>query len=222
VSAGTPSSQVLSRCIAPVSRTTTHVGPNGLVPATHNCGVPDTYRTFAWRPSTSTSRSCFSICAKARSRRPVRNARSSARTSVPISVFSVWGIGVVGQPDMPVLGDDDDLFTAVTAGAFLPHHRLEDHHHARLEDEVLVELVAEIGSDHGCFGRVHTDAVPEVEVRQPWPGAAVGFRRRPAQVRYRGTGPHHAEHSVHDLLPFVVLRVLPRRRLVAHHPGPAE
>ena len=35
-----PSSHVLFRWISPVDRMTSQIGPNGLVPATHNCGAP--------------------------------------------------------------------------------------------------------------------------------------------------------------------------------------
>ncbi|PQM49124.1 hypothetical protein C1Y40_00670 [Mycobacterium talmoniae] len=42
MSSGTPSSQVDSKWTAPVSRIRMQVGPNGRVPATHSCGVPET------------------------------------------------------------------------------------------------------------------------------------------------------------------------------------
>ena len=95
MSSGTPSSQVLSRWMAPVSRTSTHVGPNGRVPATHNCGVPDHIAHVGLatqhqhvevvRVPSGPARVHDDRCA-ARGRR--------ARTSVAIRV-----IGVVGQPD---------------------------------------------------------------------------------------------------------------------------
>ena len=123
---------------------------------------------------------------------------------------------------MAFLGDDDDLFAAIAAGAVFPHHRLEHQHHSRLEDEVVVELVAEIGSDHWGFGGVHTDAVAKVEVRQPRPGAAVGFRCRPAQFACGGAGAGDVEDRVHDLPPLAELGLLTRCRALADHPGTAE
>src|SRR3984957_4142926 len=217
MSSGTPSSHVLSRWMAPVSRMTTQVGPNGRVPATHNCGAPDTYRTLAWRPSTSTSRSCFSIWASARSRRPVRSARSSARTSVAIRV-----IGVVGQRNPAFLGDNENLFAAIAAGTFFPHDRFQHHHHSRLQDEVLVELIAEIGPDHWSFGGVDADAVPQIEMRQPRPDAAVHFRRRSAKLGDCGAGVRHVEHRGQDFPPLVELRLLARRWVLSDDPGAPE
>src|SRR6201996_8831923 len=170
MSSGTPSSQVLSKWIAPVSRTSTQDGPNGRVPATQSCGAPVTYRTLASRPSTRTSRSWATICSSARWRRPDRSVRSSGKTSVAIRV-----IGIVGQANPAFLGDHQDLFTAVTAGAVLPHNRLQHQHHPGLQDEVLVELLPEIGSDHGHFGGIDADTVTQVEVRQPRLGTAVGL-----------------------------------------------
>src|SRR6478609_10043266 len=135
MSSGIPSSQVLFKWMSPVDLTTMQMGPNGRVPATHSWGAPVTYRTLACRPSTSTSRSWASICASARSRLPIRNARSSGRISVAIG-----GIGVVGQRHVAVLGDNHNLLASIAAGAVFPDHRLEHQHHSCREHEVVVEL----------------------------------------------------------------------------------
>src|SRR5262245_37360636 len=83
------------------------------------------------------------------------NISSAASGSVAIG-----RVRVVGDPRPPVVGGHDDLFTAVAAGTVLPHHRLQHQRLADREDEVVVELLAQIGSDHGSFGRV---------VPMPWP-----------------------------------------------------
>src|SRR5580693_6971425 len=124
--------------MAPLARTSTHVGPNGRVPATHNCGAPVTYRTLACRPRTRTSRLCAAIWSNARCRRPERSVRSSGRTSVPIG-----DIGVVGQSDPAYLGDHQLLCSSVTAGAVFPNHGLQDQHQPGRRNETLVELLAE-------------------------------------------------------------------------------
>src|ERR1700677_4481612 len=189
--------------MAPLARTSTHVGPNGRVPATHNCGAPVTYRTLACRPRTRTSRSCAAIWSSARCRRPERSVRSSGRTSVPIGV-----IGVVGQSDPAFLGDHQHLFAAVAAGAVFPHHGLQDQHHPGLQNETLVELLPEIGPDHGYFGGVDADTVAQVEVRQPRAGTAVGFDGGPAEIGSCGSGPGDTQDGGPDLEPFVELRPL--------------
>src|ERR1700755_2263047 len=97
---------------------------------------------LAWRPSTRMSRSCASIWARARSRRPVRKACGSGRTSVAIG-----GVRVVGDLHVAVFGDHEDLLTAIAACSVFPHHWLQHQHHAGREDKVVVELLAEIRSD---------------------------------------------------------------------------
>src|SRR5882757_8558550 len=109
------------------------------------------------------SRSCASIWAKARSRRPRRSCGGSGETSVAIG-----GIGVVGNRRVAVFGDHHDLLTAIAARPVLPHHRLQYQDHAGWKDEVVIELLAEIRSDHGRFGGIGADAVAEIKVRQPW------------------------------------------------------
>src|SRR5271166_5392 len=123
------------------------------------------------------SRSCASIWASARSRRPTRNCRASGETSV-----TVGGVGVVGDRQVAVFGNNYDLLTAIATSAVLPHHRFQNQDHAGWEDELVVEVLAQIGSDHGGFGGVGSDAVAEVEVRQPRFATAVGGYRRPRQV----------------------------------------
>src|SRR5882757_3783997 len=149
MSSGMPSSHVLFRWISPVDRTTVQIGPNGRVPATQSWGAPEKYRTLACRPSTITSRPWASICASARSRRPLTNARSSGRISVAIG-----GVCVVGQRLEAVLGDNHNLLASVSAGAVFPDHRFQHEHHAGGVNEIVVELLAEIRSDHRHFGRV--------------------------------------------------------------------
>src|ERR1700761_3778805 len=217
MSSGTPSSQVLSRWIAPVPRTSTQAGPNGRVPATQSCCAPVTYRTLAPRPKTRTSRSWAAICSSARWRRPDRSVRSSGRTSVAIGV-----IGVVGQANPAFLGDHQDLFAAIAAGAVFPHHRLQHQHHPGLQNEILVELLPQIGSDHGHFGGIDADTVTQVEVRQPRLGTAVGLDRRPAQIRSGGTGFGHTQDGADDLEPLVELRLLTRRGIPADDPRASE
>ena len=90
------------------------------------------------------------------------------------------------------------------------------------EDEVVVELLAEVGADHRHLGGVDADAVTEVEVRHPRLAAAVGRDRRARQVAARRTGLRHVEHGVEDLAPLVELRLLARRRLLTDDPGAAE
>src|SRR4029077_13956957 len=157
-----PSSQVLFKWISPVARITVQISPNGRVPATHSCGAPEKYRTFACRPSTSTSRPCASIWASARSPLPIRKARSSGRISIAIG-----GIWVVGQRHVAVFGDNHNLLASIATGAVLPNHRFEHQHHPGREHEIVVELLAEICSDHRHFSGVGADAVSEIEVRQP-------------------------------------------------------
>src|ERR1700759_2764179 len=120
--------------MSPVSRTTTHMGPNGRVQAIQSCGAPTTYRMFACRPRTRMSRSCARIWASARSRRSIRRARSSGETSVVIG-----GVGVVGDRQVAVFGNAHDLLTAVAARPVLPHHRFQYQDHAGWKDEVVVE-----------------------------------------------------------------------------------
>src|SRR5882757_2361525 len=158
MSSGMPSSHVLFRWISPVDRTTVQIGPNGLVPATQSCGAPEKYRTLAWRPSTSTSRSCASIWASARSRRLILKARSSGRIS-----SAIGGVGVVGQRHEAVFGDNDDLLASIAAGAVRPDHRLQYQHHAGGEHELVVEFLAQIRSDHRHFSRVRADTVTQIE-----------------------------------------------------------
>src|ERR1700758_1928941 len=127
--------------MSPVARTTTHIGPNGRVPAIHNCGAPVTYRMLACRPSTRMSRSCEYICASARSRRPVRSAAASGETSVAlggvaIGGVAIGGVGVVGDRREAVLVDHHDLLTAVAARPVLPHHRLQEEEQARGREEI--------------------------------------------------------------------------------------
>src|ERR1700757_4361600 len=124
---------------------------------------------LACRPRTKMSRLCASIWASARSRRAVRKPLLSGETSVAIR-----GVGVVGNRREAVLGDHHDLLTAVAACPVFPHHRFQDQNHARWEDEVVVEFLAKIGSDHRGFGWIGADTVPEIEVRQPRLAAAVG------------------------------------------------
>src|SRR5262249_14733386 len=76
--------------------------------------------------------------------------------------LAIGRVGVVGDPRPPVVGGHDDLSAAVAAGTVLPHHRLQHQRHADRKDEVVVELPTQIGSDHGCFGRVRADAVTEI------------------------------------------------------------
>src|SRR6202012_2715825 len=119
------------------------------------------------------SMSWASICASARWRRPIRNARLSGEISVDIG-----RIGVVGNRQEAVLGDHHDLLTAVAASAVLPHHWLQHQHHAGRKDEVVVLLLPQIRTDHGWFGGGGADAVTEVEVWRPRLAAAVGRDRR--------------------------------------------
>src|ERR1700744_1893398 len=111
--------------MSPLEPTSTHIGPNGRVPAIHSCGAPVTYRMLACRPSTRMSRLCARICASARSRRPVRKPGASGTTSVAIA-RTVRGVGIIGDGHVSVLGDDDDLLAAIAAGAVLPHHGFQD------------------------------------------------------------------------------------------------
>src|ERR1700749_4587892 len=117
---------------------------------------------LAGRPSTRMSRSCAPIWANARSRRPILSARVSGETSVAIR-----GVRVVGDRHVALLGDHDDLFTAIAARPVLPHHRLQDQDHPGRKDEVVIEFLTEIGSDHGGLGWVGADAVAQIEVRHP-------------------------------------------------------
>src|SRR6188508_3155276 len=88
------------------------------------------------------------------------NTSSAAPSSIAIR-----RIGIVGDPRVSVLGGDHDLLAAVAARAVLPDHRLEDQRHADREDEAVVELLAQIGSDQRRFGGVGADAVTQIEVR---------------------------------------------------------
>src|ERR1700742_5150855 len=128
-----------------------------------------------------------SICASARCRRPNRRSRPSGETSVAIG-----RIGVVGNPDTAFFGDYHDLLTAVAAGAVFPHHRLQHQRHPDREDEVVVELLTQIGADHGWLGGIDADAVSEVKVWKPRLGSAVGGDRRPREIPRRRTGFGHA------------------------------
>src|ERR1700761_2870753 len=137
-----------------VARTNAHIGPNGRVPAIHSCGAPVTYRMLACLPNTNTSSSYSAIWASARSRRPVRKALASGEIS-----FAIGGIGVVGNRRESVFGNDQDLLTAIAAGAVFPDHRFQHQDHSGWKDEVVVEFLAEIGSDHWRLGRIRSDAV---------------------------------------------------------------
>src|ERR1700745_2670475 len=98
---------------------------------------------WACRPRTKMSRSCASIWASARSRRPVRKARVSGETSVVIG-----GVRVVGNRREPAFGDHHDLRTAVAARPVLPHHGFQNQDHAGRKDEVVIEFFTQIRADH--------------------------------------------------------------------------
>src|SRR5689334_21980537 len=82
-------------------------------------------------------------------------------SSAAPSSIAIWRIRIIGDPRVSVLGGDHDLLASVATRAVLPDHRLEDQRHAAGEDEVVVELLAKIGSDQGRFGGVGADAVTE-------------------------------------------------------------
>src|SRR5689334_24594033 len=109
------------------------------------------------------SRSYCSIWASARSRRPLRSARSSGRISVAIGA-----VRVVGERRVAVLCDNDDLLASIAAGAVLPDDGLEHEHHACGIDEFVVAFLAPIGSDHRHLGCVGADAMGQSAVRKPW------------------------------------------------------
>jgi len=96
-------------------------------------------------PEHRMSRSYASIWANARSRRPIRNARVSGRTSVAIR-----GVGVVGDRCVAVLGDHDDFLTAVAACPVLPHDGFKHQDHAWWKDKVVIELLTEVRSIMGA------------------------------------------------------------------------
>src|SRR6184192_3264668 len=112
---------------------------------------------LATRPSTITSRSCASIWANARSRRPKRSAGASGRTSVAIGV-----VGVVAEVLAAVVGDDEHVLRPVAAVAFVPHHRLNHHDRAGLEHQALVVVVAEVSADVRRLGAVEPEAVSNI------------------------------------------------------------
>src|SRR5271154_4078148 len=114
---------------------------------------------LACRPSTSMSRLWAPIWASARSRRPIRNALVSGKTSPAIASVAIGGVGVVGDRRVAVFGNHDDLLPAISACPVLPDPRFQHQNHAGWEDEVIVELLTEIRSDHGRFGGVGTDGV---------------------------------------------------------------
>src|SRR5258705_217067 len=210
-----PSSHVLFRWISPVDRTTVQIGPNGLVPATQSCGAPEKYRTLAWRPSTITARSCASIWASALLRRLILKARSSGRIS-----SAIGGVGVVGQRHEAVFGDNGDLLASIAAGAVLPDHRLQNEHHPGREHEVVVELLAEIRSDHWHFSGIGADAVAEIEVRQPRLLPAVGGDRGPGQITGRRARLRHLQYRIEDVAPVPEPVQLTGRRGLGDAPGP--
>src|SRR5262245_13432389 len=104
---------------------------------------------LATRPSTRRSRPCASIAANARSRRAYRRALRSGRVSVAIGV-----VGVVGEVDAAVVGDDEDVLGPIAAVTLVPHDWLDHDHRAGLEDEPEVVAIAEIGADVRRFGAV--------------------------------------------------------------------
>src|SRR5262249_11093165 len=86
------------------------------------------------------------------------NTSSAAPSSVAIGL-----ILVVGDLCPAILGGDHDLLAAVAAGAVLPDNGLEDERHSDREDEAVVELLPQIGSDQRRFSGIGADAVSEVE-----------------------------------------------------------
>src|SRR5690242_13247666 len=108
------------------------------------------------------SRSYSAIWASARARRPIRNCRASGTTSAAMGSVTVGGVGVVGDRRVAVFGDHHDLLAAIAAGAVLPHHRFQNQDHTRRKDEVVVEVMAQIGSDHWHFSGIGPDAVAQV------------------------------------------------------------
>ena len=167
----------------------TQIGANGRVPATHSCGAPVTYRTLAWRPEHQHVE-VVGLHLRQRALAPPGAQRQVVGQDLSAhAVVSVRCVGVVGDGLIAVLGDDHDLLAAVAAGAVLPDDGLEHEHHARREDEVVVELLAQIRSDHRHFGGVGADAVAQVEVRQPRLRAAVGGDGRAREVTARGARP---------------------------------
>ena len=91
-------------------------------------------------------------------------------------------------------------------------------HHPGREHEVVVELLAQIGSDHGHFGGIGTDAVPEVEVRQPGLTSVVGRDRRAGQITRGRAGLRHRQDGVEDVAPLQILVLLACRRFL-HRPS---
>src|SRR6478672_1359874 len=108
-----------------------------------------------------------SISASTRSRRAARRSAASGWTSVIVTPASERVVRVVGHGLPPALGDDQDLFGAVAAGAVLPDDGFEDQHCPRHEDERLVEGLADVAADVRHLGAVDAEPVTEVEVRHP-------------------------------------------------------
>ena len=74
-----------------------------------------------------------------------------------------WG---VAERHPAVVGDGDDVLGPVAGGPVVPDHRLQDQDHARRQHQ-LVEVVAQVGTDHRHLGAVGADPVGQVEVLDP-------------------------------------------------------
>src|SRR3954470_24172446 len=172
---------------------------------------------LATRPRTSRSRSCASIAASRRARRPWRSAGPSGTGSVAIGV-----VRVVGEADTAVLRDDVDVLRPVAAVALVPHDRFDHEDGAGGEDVAPVVAVTEVGPHVGRLRALEAEAVPEVEVRHPGLLTTAHLLRGRRQVRGRDAGPHDLAHRGVDLEPAPVLGLLASGRLLPDHPGAAE